>query len=1078
MPKSNQKIDYGQRPKGVDRQAVLERELAEKNILISLNSDIASIVDNRDILQIILPKLKQLFNTDDIFICKLDTDQETLNPILRMGGKRRYKHPHYEAVINSNFPIHDGFIDSILKSKVPLIFDIESVCKWPNPPEYMMVSKETGLKESLSTRLYNGDELNGILTLWSESENAFTPHHVELIQSIADQISVIVNNIHSNEIVRQREKENETLLSISTQIAAIRNKEDLTNILAVSLKKYLPFQDCTITLYDWKRKAQYVYAYHIEKIRIKDPEFKSVLMGHYPLDNSDLSKPHEPVVIDLDTLVTNQETKTWATFIRKSGIKEFASIKLTNGDSLLGLFVLLAENKNSFSLSHLSFMQKISYQISIAVAKLLGNEEIERREAEKSLLLSISNDMALVRDKDDMARIINEKLKKLFLIDDFTIVSLQENKLTYGAYLFDQEDTPYKKKREYIETLFNNFKFETGLYDVVLASDSPVVFNIDKIMTQEIVPGHIRFFNSLGIHEIVGTALRIGNENIGILWIQPQVPNSFDQINQNVYRGVCSQISIALANIVANEEIQRKEQEKSILLSLSNEIVTMRDKNDLFRLVDTKFKELFSIEGFGIALINGDGETHSTFLINVKEKALNHESFKDVLSQKYSISDGIFERVTGSESPVQINVAELPEGPDTPRYARLWKEVCINQIVGIALRVGEKNLGCLFLHMKQESIKVLNNNLLKGVCAHISLALSNILANEKIAKQLEEISSYKNRLEEENQYLQNEIGTSYNFGEIIGSGIEIQKVYHLLSQVAFTNSTVLISGETGTGKELIARAIHNASPRKDKLMVKVNCAAIPINLIESELFGHEKGAFTGATERRIGKFELANKSTLFLDEIGEMPTEIQVKLLRALQEREIERIGGSSTIKIDVRIIAATNRNLRTEVEEGKFRSDLYYRLNVFPLSLPPLRERKDDIPELALHFMNRFAKNAGKKINSISPRIMQEMISYPWPGNIRELEHFMERSVLLTNGTTIKEIALPTIGNALKKSLKDQYVKTIKENERDHILEVLKKCNGKIYGKGGAAALLGIPVSTLNSKIAKLEIKKDQAFE
>jgi transcriptional regulator with GAF, ATPase, and Fis domain len=306
----------------------------------------------------------------------------------------------------------------------------------------------------------------------------------------------------------------------------------------------------------------------------------------------------------------------------------------------------------------------------------------------------------------------------------------------------------------------------------------------------------------------------------------------------------------------------------------------------------------------------------------------------------------------------------------------------------------------------------------------------------------------------------------------------MQKVFHQLSQVSFADSTVLILGETGTGKELVARAIHNSSPRREKLMVKVNCAAMPANLIESELFGHERGSFTGATERRIGKFELANHGTLFLDEIGEMPTELQVKLLRAIQEREIERIGGKSTIKIDVRIIAATNRDLQKEVDDGRFRRDLYYRLNVFPILLPALRERKKDISVLVSHFLNKFSKNTGKPIKDVSSKVMKQLMAYEWPGNVRELEHLIERTLLTTSTKTIKEVHLPSHNNLkLKTALEDEYLKTYDENERDHIIRVLNKCNGKIFGPGGAADILNLRASTLNSKIKKLGIKKNKMY-
>lgn len=314
-----------------------------------------------------------------------------------------------------------------------------------------------------------------------------------------------------------------------------------------------------------------------------------------------------------------------------------------------------------------------------------------------------------------------------------------------------------------------------------------------------------------------------------------------------------------------------------------------------------------------------------------------------------------------------------------------------------------------------------------------------------------------------------------HFEEIIGKSERLLTVLDHITQVAPTDTSVLIMGESGTGKEQIADCVHHLSPRKNKPFIKVNCAALPASLIESELFGHEKGAFTGAVDKRIGKFEQASGGSIFLDEIGEMPLEMQVKLLRVLQEKEIERIGGRAPIKIDARIIAATNRNLEKEIAEGRFRLDLYYRLNVFPITLPPLRERKEDIPLLADYFVNRYARKIGKKITDIAPKVMQELLAYHFPGNVRELEHLLERSILLTKGTVIKEIYLPAIEQEnVSMMQKEDSIKTIEENERDHILAVLKKCNGKVWGPGGAAELLGVPPTTLNSKMKKLGIKKE----
>ncbi|MDJ1480953.1 sigma 54-interacting transcriptional regulator [Cytophagaceae bacterium YF14B1] len=313
------------------------------------------------------------------------------------------------------------------------------------------------------------------------------------------------------------------------------------------------------------------------------------------------------------------------------------------------------------------------------------------------------------------------------------------------------------------------------------------------------------------------------------------------------------------------------------------------------------------------------------------------------------------------------------------------------------------------------------------------------------------------------------------FEGIVGRSHLLLKVFDHITLVAPADTSVLILGESGTGKERIADCIHTLSPRKDKPLVKVNCAALPATLIESELFGHEKGAFTGAIEKRIGKFEQASGGTIFLDEIGEMPLELQVKLLRVLQEKEIERIGGRSPIKINVRIIAATNRNLEKEVAQGRFRLDLYYRLHVFPIILPPLRERKEDIPVLTTYFIKHYNRKTGRKISGVTDKVLATLMTYHWPGNVRELEHLIERSVLLTKGPQIEEVEFHSPQQTEKALPNEELrIKTIDENERDHIITVLKKCNGRIWGSGGAAELLNIPPTTLQSKMKKLSIKKE----
>lgn len=331
-----------------------------------------------------------------------------------------------------------------------------------------------------------------------------------------------------------------------------------------------------------------------------------------------------------------------------------------------------------------------------------------------------------------------------------------------------------------------------------------------------------------------------------------------------------------------------------------------------------------------------------------------------------------------------------------------------------------------------------------------------------------EVNRLKNQLEEENIYLREEIKLVHNFDEIVGESDALKYILFKIEQVAPTDSTVLVTGETGTGKELVARAIHGASRRSDRPLVKVNCAALSASLIESELFGHEKGSFTGATARKIGRFELADRATIFLDEIGELPPELQVKLLRVIQEGEFERLGSSKTLKVDVRIIAATNRNLKEQLNRGLFREDLWYRLNVFPISVPPLRQRRDDIPILVEHFAQVFSRKFGKAITSIAPATINALRNYSWPGNVRELATIIERAVITSHGSVLQIEKLHPVGESDLSP-----AKTLEEIERDYIIRILDDRNWRIEGPNGAAHILGINPSTLRTRMAKLGIHK-----
>ena len=341
----------------------------------------------------------------------------------------------------------------------------------------------------------------------------------------------------------------------------------------------------------------------------------------------------------------------------------------------------------------------------------------------------------------------------------------------------------------------------------------------------------------------------------------------------------------------------------------------------------------------------------------------------------------------------------------------------------------------------------------------------------KSAHLFTELERYRQRLQIENAYLQEEIRSERGFEDIVGQSSALRAVLRKVKQVAPVETTVLLTGETGTGKELIARAIHELSPRKDRPMIKINCGAIPQGVVESELFGHEKGAFTGALQRRLGRFELADKGTLFMDEVGELPLDTQVKLLRVLQEQEFERLGGARAIKVDVRLVAATNRDLEVEVTDSRFRADLYYRLNVFPIRVPALRERPEDIPQLVRHFLAQLQRKLAKPLRGVTPDSMQRLMQYLWPGNIRELQNVLERACVLARSPVVDvTTALGATDRPVPDAIPivDDRILTLDEHEQQQIRRALDEAGGKIHGPGGAAALLGINASTLRSRMEK----------
>ncbi|MBS7253635.1 sigma-54-dependent Fis family transcriptional regulator [Flavobacterium branchiicola] len=510
------------------------------------------------------------------------------------------------------------------------------------------------------------------------------------------------------------------------------------------------------------------------------------------------------------------------------------------------------------------------------------------------------------------------------------------------------------------------------------------------------------------------------------------------------------------------KRLQEREQEQMLVLSISTALSQVLNNEEFNAVVNGVLKDNFLFDDFILASSNEEETEYQIFF---------PFSNKNTDLKNYVLNDGFFNRCMDSADAVIFDLADDIKNPD---YIQNIQKRGFKNGIGICLPYLKGNRNVLFLFFKNaKTFSRESNRVLKGIAMQLSITIRNIKMTQEYENNLAELKWLKSRglqSEEESVSVNNN-----GFHGIIGKSDAMQDVFELISKVAASQSTVLIFGETGTGKELVASAIHDLSLVAKNKMIKVNCASIPENLIESELFGHEKGAFTGATEQRIGKFEQAENGTLFLDEIGELPLELQGKLLRVLQEKEIERVGGNKSIKVNARVIAATNKSLEKEVAKERFRSDLYYRLNVYPIPLPALRDRKGDIEILGHFFLEKHSERIGKKIKGFSKKVLNSMMANSWPGNVRELENMIERSILFAKDDTIKEMTFPEIFIAESTDSETEfYTKTLQEVEKEHILKVVKKCEGRISGPQGAAVLLGVPPTTLASRMQKLGIKKN----
>jgi formate hydrogenlyase transcriptional activator len=709
----------------------------------------------------------------------------------------------------------------------------------------------------------------------------------------------------------------------------------------------------------------------------------------------------------------------------------------------------------------------------------MGTEQIIDSQTDSyryDAVVRISEAIAACREPGELATTLSDEIGKLLNFDHLYFVAVKENSQEIEYLAWGKGPLPFPDLP--IDDLL-------PLWDAVRSSDPQDTANWD---TEERYPHFKPWAKRMGLGSEVRIPLTTPQRQLGVISLIRDMVNPFGDEELSFLRLIGRVVAFALDNGLslglaqsAHACLRSQNERLQLLLGLTNRITSNLQLRELLRAVAANIREVMECDAVAVSLVDSASDTSKLYVLDFPQG----KGF--IKEERVLTIAGASRRVMETLKPAVVNRADpsevAPEIYDDV-VAEGLKSTCLIPLINRGRALGILTIA----RTTEDPFTPYNVDFLTQAGGQIAIAIEN-------ARAYQEISELKDKLAQEKLYLEEEIRSEMNFENVIGDSPELKHVLELVETVAPSDSTVLLLGETGTGKELIARAIHDRSRRKDRTFVKLNCAAIPTGLLESELFGHEKGAFTGAITQKIGRMELADQGTLFLDEVGDIPIEIQPKLLRALQEREFERLGSTHTRRVNVRLIAATNRDLEKMIADREFRSDLYYRLHVFPIRIPPLRERKEDIPKLVSYFVQKFAKLMQKRIDSISPVVMKGLTAWDWPGNIRELENFIERAVILTRGRSLdaplgelrrtntlefprtdhRKFEAVVAERANSQRDKTSVLDEFERRQQDEIIRALTACKGRVGGADGAATRLGVNRTTFLARMKKFGIYAKQ---
>jgi formate hydrogenlyase transcriptional activator len=681
---------------------------------------------------------------------------------------------------------------------------------------------------------------------------------------------------------------------------------------------------------------------------------------------------------------------------------------------------------------------------------LINGENGTRRDALYQAVMAFSRSIAGRTDLRSLLEGAAESLRRIVSFDHLALILHDSNGNAMQGYILNEPCNPV------ISSLRLPVDHDPAGW--VWLNQRPLV--ISSVQAETRWSEFVSRARDFGLSTLVLVPLTTGDHQLGAFGFSSVAPLDPGPAEIAFLERIASEFAVAVQSFLARQEALRERDRLRTLFDITNVLVSKLQRDELLSAISDQLSKIVRHDYSWLTLCNSAGGLDVYALHSTGPQL--YEDFKESFDPVGMPA----EEVLTSGMPIVARHTDIDRYPN-PTFQRFvalgFKSIC-----SVPLIARHRIIGTLALNRLTDEIWTPEDvEFLVQVARQIAMTVSNSLA-------FGEVAEMKERLATEKLYLEDEIRLDHNIGNMVGDGPAFQAVVNAIQTVAPTGATVLIMGETGTGKELVARAIHELSGRSTGSFVKVNCAAIPASLLESELFGHEKGSFTGAVAQKIGRFEVAHGGTLFLDEIGEMPLELQPKLLRAIQDQEFERVGGNRTIRTDARLVAATNRDLKAMVEENKFRADLYYRLHVFPLNVPPLRERREDIPLLTRYFVQKHAQRMGRSIDTIPTSVLDALANHHWPGNIRELQNVLERSVILTNGSVLQVPMTELTGKTIPITLTGKSPAEPHNAERAKILKALEDSRGQVGGPGGAAARLGLKRTTLQSRMRKFNISRE----